>query len=225
MNQLFQPYLREFVLVFFDDILIYSKTWKEHMKHLEHVISLLEKNNFYAKILKCSFGKKEVEYLGHIISQKGVKVDPSKIKEITEWPKPNNISKLSGFLILIGYYRRFIKNYTQLTTPLSNLLKKKSFRWDNNAKEYFKTLKRFMSSTHVLTTPDFAKSFIIECDKSRFGLGVVLRQDGYPIAFESRKFNKRELLKSTYDKEMLAIMLSHNLYLFQRKRLREGKLA
>jgi hypothetical protein len=122
MNQLFHPYLRKFVLVFFDDILIYSKTWKEHMKHLEQVLSLLEKNQFYAKLSKCSFGKEEVEYLGHVISQEGVKVDPEKIKAITEWPKPKNISKLRGFLGLTGYYRRFIKNYAHLTTPLSNLL-------------------------------------------------------------------------------------------------------
>jgi hypothetical protein len=104
----------------------------------------LRKNQFYAKLSKCSFGKKEVEYLGHIISQEGVKVDPNKIKAITEWPKPKNISKLRGFLGLTGYYRRFIKNYAHLTTPLSNLLKKNSFKWDNNAKECFETLKRVM---------------------------------------------------------------------------------
>ena len=104
MNQLFQPYLREFVLVFFDDILIYSKTWKEHMKHLKQVLCFLEKNQFYAKISKCSFGKEEVEYLGHVISKEGVKVDSNKIKSITEWPKPKNISKLGGFLGLTSYY-------------------------------------------------------------------------------------------------------------------------
>jgi hypothetical protein len=206
MNQLFRPYLRKFVLVFFDDILIYSKTWKEHMKHLEQVLSLLEKNQFYAKLSKCSFGKEEVEYLGHVISREGVKVDPDKIKAITEWPKPKNISKLRGFLGLTGYYRRFIKNYAHLTTPLSNLLKKNSFKWDNNAEECFETLKRVMSSTPVLATPDFTKPFVVECDASRIGIGAVLMQDGHPIAFESRKLNRREELKSTYNKEMLAIM-------------------
>jgi len=206
MNQLFHPYLRKFVLVFFDDILIYSKTWKEHLKQLEQVLSLLEKNQFYAKLSKCSFGKEEVEYLGHVISQEGVKVDPEKIKAITEWPKPKNISKLRGFLGLTGYYRRFIKNYAHLTTPLSNLLKKNSFKWDNSAQECFETLKRVMSSTPVLATPDFAKPFVVECDASGIGIGAVLMQDGHPIAFESRKLNKKEELKSTYNKEMLAIM-------------------
>jgi hypothetical protein len=192
MNQLFHPYLRKFVLVFFDDILIYSKTWKEHMKHLEQVLSLLEKNQFYAKLSKCSFGKEEVEYLGHVISQEGVKVDPEKIKAITEWPKPKNISKLRGFLGLTGYYRIFIKNYAHLTTPFSNLLKKNSFKWDNSAQECFETLKRVMSSTHVLTTPDFAKPFVVEYDASGIGIATILMQDGHPIAFESRKLNKKK---------------------------------
>ena len=103
MNELFQPYLRKFILVFFDDILIYSKTWKEHLEHLEHVLSLLQENQFYAKISKCTFGREEVEYLGHVISKEGVNVDPSKIKEIIKWPKSNNISQLRGFLGLIGF--------------------------------------------------------------------------------------------------------------------------
>jgi hypothetical protein len=206
MNQLFRPYLRKLVLVFFDDILIYSKTWKEHLKHLEQVLSLLEKNQFYAKLSKCSFGKEEVEYLGHVISQDGVKVDPEKIKAITEWPKPKNISKLRGFLGLTGYYQRFIKDYAHLTTPLSNFLKKNSFKWDNCAQECFETLKRVMSSTLVLATPNFAKPSIAECDASRIGIGAILMQDGHPIAFESQKLNKEEELKSTYNKEILAII-------------------
>ena len=113
----FHPYLRNFVLVFFGDILVYSKTWKDHLKHLEAVLSVLEKNQFYAKLSKCTFGQKEVEYLGHVISREGVKVDPNKIKAIREWPRPKNISKLRGFLGLTGYYKRFIKNYANLTTP------------------------------------------------------------------------------------------------------------
>jgi hypothetical protein len=168
MNELFHPYLRKHVLVFFDDILVYSKTWEEHMKHLGQVLSLLEENQFYAKMSKCTFGKEEVEYLGHIISKKGVKVDPKKIRAITEWPKPKNISKLRGFLGLVGYYQRFIKNYAHLTTPLTNLLKKNSFQWNLEAQKCFENLKNIMSTTLVLATPDFSKPFIIECDVSGF---------------------------------------------------------
>ena len=117
MNNLFQSFLRKFVLVFFDDVLIYSKTWKDHLTHLEQVLSILKENQFYAKMSKCTFGKEEVSYLGHVISKEGVKVDPEKIKSITEWPNPTNISKLRGFLGLTGYYRRFIRNYAHRTAP------------------------------------------------------------------------------------------------------------
>ena len=110
MNNLFHPFLRKFVLVFFDDILIYSKTWKDHLTNLKQVFSILKENYFYAKMSKCTFGKEEVSYLGHVISKEGVNVDLEKIKSITNWPKPTNISKLRGFLGLTGYYRRFIRS-------------------------------------------------------------------------------------------------------------------
>jgi hypothetical protein len=104
MNELFHPHLRKYVLVFFDNILVYSKTWREHINHLGQVLSILEKNQLYEKVSKHTFGKEEVVYLGHIISKKGVKVDPNKIKAITEWPRPKSISKLGGFLGLARYY-------------------------------------------------------------------------------------------------------------------------
>jgi hypothetical protein len=121
MNELFHPYLQKHVSFFFDDILVCSKTWEEHMKHLGQVLSLLEENKFYAKISKYTFGKEEVDYLGHIISKKGVKVDPKKIRAIIEWTKPKNISKLRG---LVGYYRRFVNNYSHLTAPQQISLRK-----------------------------------------------------------------------------------------------------
>jgi hypothetical protein len=127
MNELFHSYLQKNVLVFFDDISVYSKTWEEHMKPLGQVLSVLEENQFYDKMSKCTFGKEEVEYLGHIISKKGVKVGPKKIRAITEWPKPKNISKLRGFLGLAGDYRIFINNYAHLIAPITNILMKNSF--------------------------------------------------------------------------------------------------
>ena len=173
-------------------ILVYSKTWREHVRHLDQVLTILEEHQFFAKMSKCTFGKEEVDYLGHIISKEWVKVDPSKIKAITEWPKPDNISRLRGFLGLTGHYQRYVK--------------KISFRWNDEAKKCFEALKNIMSSTPVLATPDFTKPFIVECDASGFGIGTLLMQGGHPIAFESRKLNKRERLKSTHDKEMLSII-------------------
>ena len=114
MNELFQPYLRRFVLVFFDDILVYRKTWREHVRHLDQVLTILEEHRFFAKMSKCTFGKEELEYLGHIISKEGVKVVLSKIKAIIQWPKPYNISKLRGFLGLTGYYRIFEERFISM---------------------------------------------------------------------------------------------------------------
>ena len=147
-----------------------------------------------------------MSYLGHVISKEGVKVDPKKIKSITEWTNPTNISKLRGFLRLMGYFRRFIRNYAHRTAPLSNLLKKNASHWNEEVEKCFEALKVIMSSTLVLATPNFSKLFVIECDTPGYGLGAVLMQDEHPIAFESGKLNKQEQLKSTYDKEMLAIM-------------------
>ena len=144
------------------------------MKYLEQVLSLLEENQFYAKRSKCTFGKKEVEYLGHIISKEGFKEDPKKIQEINEWLHPRNVSKLSGFLGLTRYYRRFIKSYDHLIAPLRNLLKINYFQWDNEARNFFKALKRIMSTTLVLKTPNFSKPFVIDCDASRFRIGAIL---------------------------------------------------
>jgi hypothetical protein len=176
MNELFHPYLQKHVLVFFNDILLYSKTWEECMKHLGQVLSLLEENQFYAKMSKCTFVKEEVEYLGHIIYRKGAKVDPKKIRAIIEWTKPKNISKLRGFIGLVGYYRRFIKNYSHLTTHLKNILKKNYFQWNLEAQKCFENFKHIMSTTPVLEKPDFSKPFIIECDASGFGIGEILIQ-------------------------------------------------
>ena len=183
MNGFFRPYLRKFILVFFDDILIYRKNWREHIRHLDQVLTILKEHQLFAKMSKCTFGKEEVDYLCHIISKEGVKVDPSKIKAITEWPKPNNISKLRGFLGLIRYYRRFVKNYAHKTTPLRDLLKKGSFRWNDEAEKCFEALKNIMSSTPVLATPDFTNPFVVECDASGIRIGIVLMQ-GHPISFE-----------------------------------------
>ena len=120
MNSIFKPFLRKFVLVFFDDILIYNKSWKDHVEHVDKALQLLEEKQLYAKISKCFFGVQEVEYLGHIVSH-GVKVDPSKIKAIKEWKIPTSIKHLRGFLGLTRYYCKFVKNYGRIEAPLTML--------------------------------------------------------------------------------------------------------
>lgn len=129
MNQVIQSCLRKFVLVFFDDILVYSKCWEDHKLHLQLVLELLRKHVLYAKKSKCSFGQERVEYLGHIITAEGVSTDPEKISCMVAWPTPQNIKQLRGFLGLTGYYRKFIKDYGILSRPLTTLLKKDNFHW------------------------------------------------------------------------------------------------
>jgi hypothetical protein len=206
MNDLFKPYLRKFVLVFFDDILIYSKNFTDHLKHLKLVMEIVKTHQLYVKLSKCAFGKQEVEYLGHLISEEGVKADPEKITAMTNWPIPKTPKALRGFLGLTGYYRKFVQGYGGIAGPLTSLLKKESFQWNEGANIAFNRLKEVMTTPPILGLPDFSKPFLIECDASGEGLWAVLMQEGKPIAYYSHKLKGRNLLLSTYEKEMLALV-------------------
>eukprot|EP00253_Pinus_taeda_P002025 PITA_02025 len=192
--------------VFFDDILIYSKSWKDHVEHVDRVLQLLEEKQLYAKRSKCFFEVQEVEYLGHIVSHERVKVDRRKIKAIKEWKIPTCIKHLQRFFRLTGYYRKFVKNYGRIAAPLTTLLKKDAFSWTPEATKAFEHLKEAMCQAPVLATPDFTKTFIVECDASGNGIDVVLMQYERPIAFESRPIKGNFLHKAIYEKEMLAIL-------------------
>jgi hypothetical protein len=194
------------LLVFFDDILIYSKSWEDHVQHVDKVLQLLKEQQLYAKPSKCFFGVKEVECLGHIASHEGVKVDPNKIKAMMDWPIPKTLKNLRGFLGLTGYYRKFVRNYGRIAAPLTTLTKKDAFSWTPEATKSFEQLKEVMCKAPVLTTPDFTKTFIVECDASGNGIGAVLMQEGRPLAFESRPLKGRDLHKPIYEKEMMAIL-------------------
>ncbi|XP_010276476.1 PREDICTED: uncharacterized protein LOC104611204 [Nelumbo nucifera] len=128
MNDLFRPYLRKFILVFFDDILVYSKSWEDHISHLRIVLKILSSNQLFAKMSKCRFGVSQVEYLGHIISEQGMSVDPTKIQVVIEWPTPTSAKGVRGFLGLAGYYRKFIRNFGSIVAPLTQLLTKGGFQ-------------------------------------------------------------------------------------------------
>nr|KYP46438.1 Retrovirus-related Pol polyprotein from transposon 297 family [Cajanus cajan] len=187
MNELFQCYLRKFVLVFFDDILIYSPTWSAHLQQLEVVLKVLHQHKLYAKLSKCSFGLQQVDYLGHTVSGSGVAMNQEKVQAVLNWPCPTNLKQLRGFLGLTGYYRKFIKGYASIAAPLSNLLKKESFHWTEQTTAAFENLKAAVTKAPVLALPDFSKLFTLETDASGIGIGAVLSQEKHPIAFFSKK--------------------------------------
>jgi hypothetical protein len=165
-----------------------------------------QKQSLYAKESKCKFGRTKVLYLGHIIRAKGVQVHQEKIQAIMEWPTPKTLIELRGFLGMCTYYRKFVKGFSQLCAPLTDLTKKGAFKWSEEAQFTFDKMKKVMSTCPVLALPNFGQPFTLECDASGEGIGAVLMQNRHPLAYESRKLRGPELLYSIYDKEMLAIM-------------------
>nr|GEU81047.1 retrotransposon-related protein [Tanacetum cinerariifolium] len=166
MNTIFKPLPRKFVLVFFDDILIYSQSEKEHLSHLERVLQVMKEHSLCGKMSKCHFGVNKVEYLGHFITTEGVVTDPTKIEVMKNWPVPQTVKQLRGFLGLTGYYRSFIRHYAIISKPLTRLLTKNAFEWDENAQVAFTELKKAMTQALVLALPNFQTIFTVETDAS-----------------------------------------------------------
>lgn len=209
MNIVLEPLLRKCVVVFIDDILIYISTWEEHLQHIKAVLVILQTHHLHVKLTKCSFAKKELCYLGHIISEQGVATDPSKIEIIKNWPQPQNVKDLRSFLGMVGYYQKFVPNFGLISRPLTELLKKGvMFVWTSLTKNSFQTLKKALMSTPVLAMPDFSVPFTIETDASAKGIGAVLQQKGHPIAYVSKALGIKAQGLSTYEKECLAILMA-----------------
>lgn len=166
--------------------MVYSHNFPDHLAHLKTVLDVLRRNQLYAKWSKCSFAQDRIEYLGHAISKDGVSTDPTKTSAMERWPQPTSITELRGFLGLTGYYQKFVKSYGLIAKPLTNLLKKKSFHWDDQATTAFSNLKQAMIKTPVLALPDFELPFMVETDACATGVGAVLMQQGHPIAYLSK---------------------------------------
>jgi RNase H-like domain found in reverse transcriptase/Reverse transcriptase (RNA-dependent DNA polymerase) len=205
MNEVFQPLLCKFVVIFFYDILVYSCSLEAHLQHLHQVFQILRDNQLFVKSSKCTFAASDIAFLGHIISAKGVAADPDKLSAVSAWPPPINQRQLRSFLGLAGYYHRFVCHYASIAAPLIDLLTKDGFVWSDKEQEAFHQLKKALMTAPVLALPNFALPFIIEIDASGVSIGVVLSQDTHPVAFYSKKLSLLMQGKSTSIREMFAI--------------------
>jgi len=207
MNKVFMKYLDKFVVVIIDDILIYFKNEEKHKEYLKLVLQKLWENQLYAKLSKCEFWLNEVSFLGHVITDGGIAVDPGKVRDVLDWEPPQTVSEIRSFLGLAGYYRRFIENFSKIAKPLTSLLEKgKDFKWTDDCQNSFEELKKRLTTAPVLAMPDIHKNFDIYCDASRQGLGCVLMQEGRVVAYASRQLRKHELNYPTHDLELAAVV-------------------
>ncbi|KAK1609365.1 hypothetical protein QYE76_033038 [Lolium multiflorum] len=207
MNHVLRDFIGKFVVVYFDDILIYSRNESYHIIHIRHVLQVLRASKLYGNLEKCTFCKDKVIFLGYVVSKHGVEVDVSKIEAIQNWPTPMNVSQVRSFHGLAGFYRRFVPNFSTIAAPLNELTKKGvAFEWGVAQDHAFDELKRLLTSAPLLALPDFNKQFEIECDASGIGIGGVLMQEGRPIAYFSEKLSGAKLNDPIYDNELYALI-------------------
>jgi hypothetical protein len=199
--------LDKFVVVFIDDILVYSKNEDEHTEHLHIVLQRLCGHRLYAKLSKCEFWLKEIKFLGHTISQEGISVDPEKVQEVMDWKPPTTVRQIRSFLGLAGYYRRFIPDFSRIAKPMTKLLKKGvKYDWSQKCEDAFHALKQHLTTAPVLAQPDNTKPFEVYCDASGTGLGCVLMQENRVIAYASRALRPHEQNYPTHDLELAAVV-------------------
>jgi hypothetical protein len=205
MNDVLRPFLCQCVLVFFDDILIFSPSWVAHLHHLREVLAVLRANKMYLKCSKCSFGEPSMAYLGHVVSGDGIAMDVSKVQAVIDWPRPRSVRAFLGFWGLAGYYRHFIKEFGMIVAPLTSLLKRDAFQWSAEVEVTFLALKQALTTALVLVLLDFIKTFIVECDASGSGIGAVLHQADGVVAFFSHSLPPRHRGLAAYERELIGL--------------------
>jgi len=210
MNEVLRPFLNDFIVVYLDDILVYSKSNEDHVIHLRKLFEKLREVKLYGKLEKCIFMNPTVAFLGYIVTREGVHVDPEKVKAVQTWSTPTNVHEVRIFHGLASFYRRFIKNFSTIMAPITELTKKGGFEWGVNAQRAFEKVKDMLCNAPVLVLPDFDKVFEVECDASGIGIGAVLIQEKKPVCYFSEKLSGAKLNYSTYDREFYAIVRVHD---------------
>ncbi|GKE15394.1 putative reverse transcriptase domain-containing protein [Tanacetum coccineum] len=213
MNRVCKPYLDKFVIVFIDDILIYSKDEKEHEEHLKAILELLKKEQLYAKFSKCEFWIPKVQFLGHVINSRGIHVDPAKIESIKDWASPRPPTEICQFLRLAGYYRRFIEGFSKIAKSMTKLTQKGiKFDWGEKEENAFQLIKQKLCSAPILALPEGSEDFVVYCDASHKGLGPVLMQREKVIAYASRQLKVHEKNYTTHDLELGSVVFALKIW-------------
>jgi hypothetical protein len=210
MNDHFQELFDNIMVVYIDDILVYNNPMEEHVEHLQKMFQRLRENKLYVKFEKCEFGVTEADFLGHKITQEGLKMNDRKVKVILDWEPPRSVPTLRSFLGLASYCCKFVNNFVKIAMPLTNLLKKlsKTYEWDEACNEAFETLKGILVKALVLKLPNFEKDFEIHFDA--FMIRGILMQDGMLMAFESKKLSVVTLALGLQPRQRLAKVRAKN---------------
>ncbi|GJT67205.1 putative reverse transcriptase domain-containing protein [Tanacetum coccineum] len=220
MNRVCKPYLDKFVIVFIDDILIYSKNKKEHEEHLKLILELLKKEELYAKFSMCKFWIPKVQFLGHVIDSEGIHMDPAKIESVKDWVSPKSPMEIHQFLGLAGYYRRFIEGFSKIAKLMTKLTQKKvKFEWGDEQEAVFQLLKQKLCSAPILALPEGSEDFVVYCDASKKGLGAVLMQREKVISYASRQLKIHEKNYTTHDLELGAVVFALKIWRSHQKAL------
>ncbi|GJQ95902.1 putative reverse transcriptase domain-containing protein [Tanacetum coccineum] len=213
MNRVCKPYLGKFVIVFIDDIFIYSRNKEEHINHLRIILELLKKEKLYAKFSKCDCWIRIVQFLGHLIDSQGLHVDPAKIEAVKNWTSPTTPTEIRQFLGLAGYYRRFIKDFSKIAKSLTELTQKnKKYIWGEDQESAFQLLKQKLCEAPILALPEGNDNFVVYCDASHQGLGAVLMQREKVIAYASRQLKPNEENYTTHDLELGAVVFALKIW-------------
>src|SRR6266540_4590655 len=207
MNEVLRAFIGRFVVVYFDDILIYSKSMDEHLDHLRAIFNALRDARLFGNLEKCTFYTDRVSFLGYVVTPQGIEDDKAKVEAIQGWPVPKTVTQVRSFLGLAGFYRCFVKDFSTIAAPLNELTKKGvPFVWGRAQEGSFAKLKKKLTEAPLLVLPDFTKTFEIECDASGIGIGGVLMQEGKLVAYFNEKLGGAQLNYPVYDKELFALV-------------------
>ena len=208
MNQALRPYIGKYVVVYFDDILVFNSSLTDHIEHLRQVLVIVRREKLFVARQKCEWGADSVLFMGYVVSSNGLSMDMTKVAAIRDWPEPRTITETRSFHGLVSFYRRFVSHFSTIMAPITECMKGTKFEWSKQAREAFTLIKENLTTAPVLILPNFDQTFELHGDASKLGIGVVLSQESRPVAFFSGKLAGARRRYNTYDVEFYAVVQS-----------------